>query len=80
MGAATVAQPRAGVATQLRCPGNNFGLATGATGHLRVQCRDRYCRVRDRATFHTFDLATGEFTTAHEAFRPISELLNRLED
>jgi len=76
----TAGLPRAGTTTPLRCPGNVWGYATDATGYLRVQCRDRYCRVRDSATFHTFDLATGEFTTAHEAFRPISELLNRPED
>jgi len=64
----------------LRCPGNVWGYAIDATGHLRVQCRDRFCRVQDRATFHVFNLATGEFSTAHEAFRPISELLSGPED
>lgn len=43
----------------IRCPSRKHGIAAGA-GWLRMRCFGANCRGEGQATFHTWNLETGE--------------------
>lgn len=52
---------------ELRCSGTMFGRLLDET-HLEVKCHRRACGHKPGVVvFHTFDLETGEYTTARYA-------------
>lgn len=66
---------------QIKCDSHVYGLASTATGTLRVRCKGKFCRRGEsKVTFHTFDLATGELLrTEHLPYRSPNELLGQGE-
>jgi hypothetical protein len=60
----------------LRCPWRKHGVAeAGATGTIRIQCRD--CARRRGGgvvVYHHFDLATGDYIT--RVYRDAAEAIN----
>lgn len=64
---------------RLMCPSAKFGTVINATGIYRVRCTGKFCKGPEgTATFHLFDLSTGELLkTDQPGYRNPAELVGQ---